>query len=132
MVRNTPALSHFSCSSHFNLYMAGFEKNSHIITISVDIVETRNRTILLDTYTPLKRRGPIWPLAQRFTTVLVVNFIPDSRDITLSERYRSRARSIQRYISECPLTPHPSSYRTLLFALILRAVSDSRDKDENI
>jgi len=41
--------------------------------------------------------------------------------------------SIQRYTSDyCPLTPHPSSHRTLLYALILRAVADYRDTDANI
>jgi len=40
--------------------------------------------------------------------------------------------SIQRYTSDCSLTPHPSSHRTLLYALILRAVADHRDTDANI
>jgi len=46
--------------------------------------------------------------------------------------YHLREWSIQRYTSDCPLTPHPSSHRTLLYALILRAVADYRDTDANI
>ena len=46
--------------------------------------------------------------------------------------YRQGEWSIQCYTSDCPYTPHPSSHRTLLYALILRAVSDYRDADANI
>ena len=46
--------------------------------------------------------------------------------------YHTGEWSIQRYTSDRPHTPHPSSYRTLLYALILRAVLDYRDTDANI
>jgi len=36
------------------------------------------------------------------------------------------------HTGECPFTPHPPSYRTLLYAFILRSVPDYRDKDANI
>jgi len=35
-------------------------------------------------------------------------------------------------LSACYFTPHPFSYRTLLYALILLVVSDNRDKDTKI